>query len=136
MRQSEGAQDGAAELRRKVMEREGAAETAQAECSSLRRQAEAGQREVAAARQAHYSLEQHLQSQLASARSEAEASARIMSARLHSSTEQVQRYHSSPQAAVFADVLLACSRAKHSASYVQPLCLGVLLANVIQPRNS
>ena len=84
-------QDSIAELRRKVVEQEASAEAARGECSSARRQAEAGQREVAAGRQAQSSLEQQLQAQLTTVRSEAEATTRIMSARLAHSTEQLHR---------------------------------------------
>lgn len=87
-----GVQDGMAELRRRVVEKEGAAEAARAEAGSLRRQVEAGQREAAAARQAHSSLEQQLHSQLAALRSESEAASRALTTRLESATEQSRRW--------------------------------------------
>ena len=80
-----------AELRRRVVEKEAAAEAARAESGSLRRQVEAGGREVAAARQAHTCLEQQLHSQLAALRIDAEAASRAMTARLESATEQSRR---------------------------------------------
>ena len=100
-----------AELRRRVVDREAAAEAAKGECGSLRRQVEAGQREVAAARQAHTALEQQLHSQLAALRSEAESASRIMSARLesqHGAVPQVSTWSSPCAPCRGAFVVLPC----------------------------
>ncbi|KAK9831570.1 hypothetical protein WJX74_000387 [Apatococcus lobatus] len=84
-------EDSMAELRRRVGEKERTAEAAKAESSSLRRQVEAGGREVAAARQAHTALEQQLHSQLSAIRNASEAASHAMTARLESATEQSRR---------------------------------------------